>query len=81
MLGAKARAVLHGRFHAGLDDVRAVAFPVLRHRIVTNFNAEAEGIKPDDIIRRLIDTVGENGGGGREAAAGVSEEGREGRPR
>ncbi len=45
ILGAKARAVLHGRFHATEDDVRAVAPPVLRHRIVTNFNAEAEGIR------------------------------------
>jgi len=62
VLGAKARAVLHGRFHADIDDVRAVALPVLRHRIVTNFNAEAEGVKHDDIIRRLLDTVGENAG-------------------
>ncbi|MBU4273773.1 MAG: AAA family ATPase [Planctomycetes bacterium] len=54
-LGAKARAVLHGRFHATEDDVREVALPVLRHRIVTNFNAEAEGVKPDDIIRRLME--------------------------
>ena len=53
ILGAKARAVLYGRFHATTDDVRAVAFPVLRHRIMTNFNAEAEGIKPDEIIRRF----------------------------
>ncbi len=58
ILGAKARAVLQGRYYAGLDDVRAVAYPVLRHRIVTNFNAEAEGIKPDDLIRRLIETLG-----------------------
>jgi len=57
VLGAKARAVLHGRFHAGTDDIRQVAFPVMRHRVMTNFNAEAEGIKPDDVIRRLIDTV------------------------
>jgi MoxR-like ATPase len=57
VLGAKARAVLYGRFYAGIDDVRAVALPVLRHRIVTNFNAEAEGVKSDEIIRRLIDTV------------------------
>lgn len=57
VLGAKARAVLHGRFHAALEDVQAVALPVLRHRIVTNFNAEADGVKPEDIIRRLIDTV------------------------
>ena len=57
ILGAKSRAVLQGRFHAGVDDVRAVALPVLRHRIVTNFNAEAEGMKPDDIIRRLMETI------------------------
>ncbi|NLY01458.1 MAG: AAA domain-containing protein [Rhodopirellula sp.] len=56
-LGAKARAVLHGRFSAECEDVRAVAYPVLRHRIMTNFNAEAEGIATDEIIRRLIDTV------------------------
>jgi MoxR-like ATPase len=59
VLGAKARAVLHGRFCAAADDVRAVALPVLRHRIVTNFNAEAEGIKTDHLIRRLIDFAGD----------------------
>ncbi|MHB1035184.1 MAG: AAA family ATPase [Pirellulales bacterium] len=57
VLGAKARAVLHGRYYAGCDDIRAVAAPVLRHRIMTNFNAEAEGVKPDDIIRRLCETI------------------------
>jgi MoxR-like ATPase len=57
VLGAKARAVLHGRFHATVDDVRAVALPVLRHRIMTNFNAEAEGIKSDELVARLIKTV------------------------
>jgi MoxR-like ATPase len=62
VLGAKARAVLHGRFHADTDDIRAVAHPVLRHRIVTNFNAEAEGIKPDELVRRLIEVVDENAG-------------------
>ena len=54
VLAAKARAVLYGRYHVSVDDIRAVAGPVLRHRIVTNFNAEAEGIRPDDIIARLI---------------------------
>ena len=44
-------------FTSAREDIRAVAFPVLRHRIMTNFNAEAEGIKPDDIIRRLIETI------------------------
>ncbi len=53
VLGAKARAVLHGRPYAGTEDVRAVAAPVLRHRLMTNFNAEAEGIRPDDIVARL----------------------------
>jgi MoxR-like ATPase len=57
VLGAKARAALHGRYAATCDDVRSVALPVLRHRIMTNFNAEAEGIRPDDIVRRLIDIV------------------------
>ena len=57
VLGAKARAVLYGRCYAGSEDVAAVAHPVLRHRIMTNFNAEAEGIKPDEIIRRLLETV------------------------
>jgi len=57
VLGAKARAVLHGRYYANCEDIRAVAPPVLRHRIMTNFNAEAEGVKPDDIIQRLIDVI------------------------
>jgi MoxR-like ATPase len=57
VLGAKARAVLHGRYYVSAEDIRAVAFPVLRHRIMTNFNAEAEGVKPDDIIRRLIEVI------------------------
>src|SRR5262249_37287101 len=45
ILAAKARAVLHGRYYVSCEDVRSVAVPVLRHRIITNFNAEAEGIK------------------------------------
>jgi len=53
--------VLRGRFHVSCDDVRAVAAPVLRHRIITNFNAEADGIKPDDIVRRLIDSLPREG--------------------
>jgi MoxR-like ATPase len=57
ILAAKARAVLHGRYYVSCEDVRAVAPPVLRHRIITNFNAEAEGIKPDDIVRRLIERI------------------------
>jgi MoxR-like ATPase len=57
ILGGKARAILHGRLHVTTDDVREVAYPVLRHRIMTTFNADAEGIAPDDVIKRLIDVV------------------------
>ncbi len=57
VLAAKARAVLHGRYYVSTEDIRAVAGPVLRHRIITNFNAEAEGLKPDDIVQRLIKTI------------------------
>jgi len=57
VLAAKARAVLHGRYYVSCEDIRAVAAPVLRHRIITNFNAEAEGIKPDDLVRRLTDVI------------------------
>jgi len=57
ILAAKARAVLHGRFYVSSEDVRSVVIPVLRHRIITNFNAEAEGIKPEDIIKRLIELI------------------------
>ncbi len=54
ILGGKARAILHGRYYVSIDDIMAVAKPVLRHRIITNFNAEAEGIRPDDIVDRLV---------------------------
>ncbi len=55
LLGAKARALLHGRVHVSTDDIQALAPPVLRHRIVTNFSAESDGIRPDDVIQRLIE--------------------------
>jgi MoxR-like ATPase len=55
ILGAKTRAILHGRFTPEIDDVRAVALPVLRHRIVTNFNAEAENVGAQEIVRRLLE--------------------------
>jgi MoxR-like ATPase len=54
VLAAKARAVLHGRPFAATEDVQAVAPPVLRHRIMTNYNAEADAVSPDEIVRRLI---------------------------
>jgi MoxR-like ATPase len=55
ILGAKTRAVLLGRYTPTEDDVRAIAKPVLRHRIVTNFNAEAEGITVDSLLDRYLD--------------------------
>ncbi|MBI5209184.1 MAG: MoxR family ATPase [Elusimicrobia bacterium] len=57
VVGAKARALLAGRLAVAEDDVLALAKPVLRHRVVLNFQAEAEGIKPDDLVAKLLDTV------------------------
>ncbi|MSR57492.1 MAG: MoxR family ATPase [Planctomycetaceae bacterium] len=57
VLGAKARALLSGRFHVDFDDVKAVAIPVMRHRLVLNFHARAEGIDADEIIRRILKQV------------------------
>ena len=57
ILGGKARAILHGRLHVTTEDIKAVAYPVLRHRLVTTFNADAEGVTTDDIIGRLIQAV------------------------
>ena len=60
VLGAKVRALLNGRFAAKVEDVKALAHPVLRHRIVPTFNAEAEGITVDSIIDRCIEAVPES---------------------
>jgi MoxR-like ATPase len=57
ILGAKARALVHGRYNVAVEDIQNLAFPVFRHRILTNFHAESEGIKPEDIIKRLLETV------------------------
>jgi MoxR-like ATPase len=57
ILGGKARAVLHDRLHVTTEDVRAVAYPVLRHRLVTTFHADAEGVSADDLITRLLQAV------------------------
>ena len=54
ILGAKARALLSGRLHVLVDDLRALAAPVLRHRILVNFQAEAEGVRSDDIVDRVL---------------------------
>ncbi|MFM1873697.1 MAG: ATPase RavA, partial [Planctomycetota bacterium] len=60
VLGAKAHALLQGRFYVSAEDIRAVAKPVLRHRLVTSFAAEAEGISTDKVIERLLDEVQPN---------------------
>jgi MoxR-like ATPase len=57
LLGAKARALLEGRTVAALDDIAAVALPVLRHRVLVNFQAEADGIDTDEIVRQLLTHV------------------------
>ena len=54
LLGGKARALLHGRSYVSTEDIAALAAPVLRHRIVTNFSAESEGISADKVIERLV---------------------------
>lgn len=57
ILGAKALGLMNGRYNVSVEDIQKLAYPVFRHRILTNFHAESEGIKPEDIIRRLIDIV------------------------
>jgi MoxR-like ATPase len=57
VLGAKARALTSGRYHVSFDDIRALAHPVLRHRILTNFHAQSEGITSDALIDRLLEAV------------------------
>jgi MoxR-like ATPase len=57
ILGAKTRAVMLGRTTPDTEDIQAVAYPVLRHRLVTNFHAEADGVTTDDIIGRLLDAL------------------------
>ncbi|MGI9516464.1 MAG: AAA family ATPase [Pirellulaceae bacterium] len=59
LIGAKARALLHGRTHVSAGDIQALAKPVLRHRIVLSFAAESDGVTPDDVIQRLIDDTPE----------------------
>ncbi len=61
VLGAKARTIANGRYNVSCDDIRAMAHPVLRHRIATNFNADAEGVSTDDVIDRLIKEIPEPG--------------------
>ena len=62
LLGGKARALLEGRTVVAFEDIVAVALPVLRHRVLVNFQAEADGIDADEIVRRLLAHVGAGGG-------------------
>ncbi|REJ83342.1 MAG: AAA family ATPase [Acidobacteria bacterium] len=57
ILGGKARALMDGRFSVGFDDIKALARPVLRHRLLTNFQADSERITSDDLIERLVQSV------------------------
>ncbi len=57
ILGSKARALMLGRYNVSIKDIQALALPVLRHRVLTNFFAESEKVKPDDIVLRLLETV------------------------
>ena len=60
LLGAKANALLEGRVHVSVDDIRYVAFPVMRHRLVTSFSAESDGVTADHIVEKLFEVVREN---------------------
>jgi MoxR-like ATPase len=59
VLGGKARAIMRGRYNVSVEDIKALALPILRHRILLNFHAESERVGPDDVIRRLIEAVPE----------------------
>jgi MoxR-like ATPase len=54
VLGSKIRALIEGRLNVAYDDVRAVAAPALRHRLILNFDAESSGVTADDVLRQLI---------------------------
>ena len=57
VLGAKAKAILDGRPSPNINDIQSLALPILRHRVLPNFNAEADGLKVEDILNRLLDTI------------------------
>ena len=57
VLASKARALISGRNHVSIEDLRAMAYPVLRHRIILNFEAERKGLTPDGAIKMLLDKV------------------------
>jgi MoxR-like ATPase len=57
VLGAKARAVLQGRFAASIDDVKDIAVPVLAHRVVVSFQAQSDGVRAETVVRELLASV------------------------
>jgi MoxR-like ATPase len=57
ILAGKARALLQGRYHVSVEDIQAVALPVLRHRIILNFAAQSEGLTTDDVVRKLLEAI------------------------
>jgi MoxR-like ATPase len=60
ILGAKAKAILEGRFTVSIEDIKHLALPVLRHRIILSFNAEAEGVSVEDVIQKILNYVDKN---------------------
>ena len=71
ILGGKAARCCNGRLHVTTEDIRAVAYPVLRHRLVTTFHADAEGVTTDDVVAQAdpgdAAAAGRSGGEGRDA--------------
>jgi len=57
IMAGKIMALLDGRFNVAFNDLKLAALPALRHRIILNFEAQAEGIAPDDIIRQIVETL------------------------
>jgi MoxR-like ATPase len=55
VLAGKARALMHERFHVSYEDIRALAAPILRHRVLLNFHAESDRLSTDDLLRRLLE--------------------------
>ena len=70
ILGAKARALLYGRPHVTTEDIKALALPVLRHRILTNFTAASEGVTTDTVIKKLLEETPEQGRRPRRGTSG-----------
>jgi len=60
VLGSKIRALMEGRLNVAFDDIRAVALPALRHRMILNFEAESSGISTDSVLKRLIEEIPES---------------------